>query len=103
MDPLLMTLKRFNTTLTVTFHLFAKLSMDLYRYLCVAMQLQVRSMVVEYVQRSLIDSGFFPSSSLNDQCAQHVLGHNSLREAKKNMGKFTAVTKMVIVCIQVAQ
>ncbi|DBA76119.1 TPA: hypothetical protein ACH3X1_009862 [Trebouxia sp. C0004] len=58
--------------------------------------LQIRSMVIEYIQRSLIDSGFFPSSGLNDQCVQHVLGHNNLREAQKNMGKFTAVTKMEI-------
>ncbi|KAL0027845.1 hypothetical protein WJX77_010277 [Trebouxia sp. C0004] len=57
-------------------------------------QLQVRSMVVEYIQRSLIESGFFPRSSLIDNCAQQVLGHNSMREAKKDMSKFTAVVKM---------
>ena len=67
------------------------------------MQLQVRSMVVEYIQRSLVESGFFPSSSLNEKCAQNVLGHDSMREAKQNMGRFTAVIKMVIVCILHAQ
>ncbi|DBB01353.1 TPA: hypothetical protein ACH3X1_013676 [Trebouxia sp. C0004] len=51
-------------------------------------------MVVKYIQRSLIESGFFPDAGLNDRCTRDVLGHNTVREAKKDMGKFTAVSMM---------
>ena len=56
------------------------------------MQIKVRGMVADHIQEFMIDTGFFPSSSTNDNCAMRVLGYTR-SQAKQNMGKFSAVSR----------
>lgn len=67
------------------------------------MQNKVRDMAVEHMQRYMIEHGFFPGSSADDDCALYVLGFSQLSQAKQsNMAKFTAVVTMVNSCISSA-
>ncbi|DBA95803.1 TPA: hypothetical protein ACH3X1_001352 [Trebouxia sp. C0004] len=51
---------------------------------------QHRDMAVAFMQRRMIIDGFHPTSNMWTLCALHVLGKDSLVDAKKDMSKYLA-------------